>query len=130
MDNMNDWCIKTHGESGLTEKVLKSQLSLSECENQVLKFVQEWTPPGKCPLAGNSIGQDARFLRKYMPKFMDHLHYRVIDVSTIKELSRRWYPKEFSNVPMKKTTHRALDDIIESIEELKYYQKAVFKPSE
>ena len=86
MDNMNEWCVKQHGISGLTEKVLKSQLSLEKCESDVLEFVEKWTPKGKCPLAGNSIGQDAKFLSIHMPKLMEHLHYRVVDVSTIKEL--------------------------------------------
>ena len=78
-------------------------------------------------MAGNSVGQDARFLVKYMPKVMNHLHYRIVDVSTIKELSKRWYPNELEMRPQKKGAHRALDDIKESIEELVYYRKSVFK---
>ena len=101
--------------------------SLEEAENKVVAFVQKWTTENGCPLAGNSIGQDAKFLEKYMPKLMKHLHYRVIDVSTIKELSRRWYPEEFAMRPKKKLTHRALDDIKESIEELRYYKEKMFK---
>ena len=89
--------------------------------------MKKWTPEKKCPLAGNSVGQDAKFLVKYMPKVMNHLHYRIVDVSTIKELSRRWYPDELENAPKKKMTHRALDDIKESIEELAYYRNSVFK---
>ena len=77
---MGEWCIQHHGESGLTEKVQKSPLSLKDCENQVIEFVQEWTPKGKCPLAGNSVGQDGKFLEKYMPDFMAHLHYRSVNV--------------------------------------------------
>ncbi len=73
---MNEWCIQHHGESGLTKRVKESPLSLEDCENQVVEFVEKWTPKGKCPLAGNSVGQDAKFLVRYMPKLMDHLHYR------------------------------------------------------
>lgn len=127
LNSMGEWCTEHHGESGLTEKVQKSPLSLKECENQVIEFVQEWTPKGKCPLAGNSVGQDGKFLEKYMPNFMAHLHYRIVDVSTVKELVKRWYPGDFSRVPKKKLAHRALDDILESIEELKYYRKEVFR---
>ena len=130
MDNMNEWCVKQHGKSGLTEKVLKSDLTMEDCESQVLQFVKDWTPKGKCPLAGNSIGQDAKFLAKQMPKLMEHLHYRVVDVSTIKELVKRWYKNEDVCAPPKKMSHRALDDIIESINELKYYRKEIFKNQE
>ena len=77
---MGEWCIQHHGESGLTEKVQKSSLSLKDCESQVIEFVQEWTPKGKCPLAGNSVGQDGKFLEKHMPDFMAHLHYRSVNV--------------------------------------------------
>ena len=127
---MNEWCVEHHGQSGLTEKVKKSTISLKNSENQVLEFVQKWTPKGKCPLAGNSVGADKKFLEKYMPNFMEHLHYRIVDVSTVKELTKRWYPEDFSQAPIKKGAHRALDDIRESIEELKYYKKAVFKERE
>ena len=75
-------------------------------------------------MAGNSVGADKKFLEKYMPNFMEHLHYRIVDVSTVKELARRWYPEDFSQAPIKKGSHRALDDIRESIEELKYYKKS------
>ena len=92
LSGMGVWCVQTHGESGLTEKVKNSTLTLEECEKQVLEFVQEWTKKGKNCLAGNSIGQDAKFLEKHMPNLMDHLHYRIVDVSTVKELVKRWYP--------------------------------------
>merc|ERR1711993_76350 len=82
-----------HANSGLTKMVRDSTISLEEAENKILSFVKQWIPEKKCPLAGNSVGQDAKFLEKYMPKFMNHLHYRIVDVSTIKELSRRWYPE-------------------------------------
>lgn len=127
LSSMGEWCVQHHGESGLTEKVKNSKLSLKDCENQVLEFVQEWTPKGKCPLAGNSIGQDAKFLEKYMPNLMNHLHYRIVDVTSVKELVKRWYPGAYYGKPSKKLAHRALDDILESIDELKYYRQWVFK---
>lgn len=99
---------------------------MAEAEEQVLALIKKHTKPKSSPLAGNSVGQDAIFLRKYMPKIMDHLHYRIVDVSTIKELARRWYPEKIANVPKKKTCHRALDDIKESIAELEYYRKHFF----
>ena len=100
---------------------------MRECEKSLLHFVREHTPAGKCPLAGNSIGQDARFLSRLMPELMAHLHYRVVDVSTVKELVRRWQPEVAMAKPEKKLGHRALDDIKESIEELKYYKGHAFK---
>jgi len=131
LNSMNEWCVQQFsGEDGLTEKVRKSKISLEDAENQVVEFVQKWTPKGKCPLAGNSVGADKTFLVKYMPKFMDHLHYRIVDVATVKELTRRWYPEEFCQTPQKKLAHRALDDILEAIEELKYYRQSVFKKKE
>ncbi|XP_013384064.1 oligoribonuclease, mitochondrial [Lingula anatina] len=130
MDNMNDWCKEHHGKSGLTQAVKDSQISLQQAEKEVLAFVQDHTPAGSCPLAGNSIHADKKFLDKYMPDFMGHLHYRIIDVSTIKELCRRWYPTDLKKAPPKARTHRAMDDIRESIKELQYYQTALFKPPE
>ncbi|XP_034082659.1 small fragment nuclease isoform X2 [Gymnodraco acuticeps] len=117
-------------ESGLTQAVQDSKITLEQAEYEFLSFVRQHTPPGQCPLAGNSVHADKRFLDKFMPQFMFHLHYRIIDVSTIKELCRRWYPKEYKIVPHKKAAHRALDDIQESIKELKFYRANVFKPSE
>ena len=93
---------------------------------QMLKFLQNHIPEKCCPIAGNSVHADKKFLDKYMPKFSDHLHYRIIDVSTIKELAKRWYPSEYKKAPKKGLAHRARDDILESIEELKYYRKALF----
>ncbi|XP_010774720.1 small fragment nuclease isoform X2 [Notothenia coriiceps] len=116
-------------ESGLTQAVQDSKITLEQAEYEFLSFVRQHTPPGQCPLAGNSVHADKRFLDKFMPQFMFHLHYRIIDVSTIKELCRRWYPKEYKIVPHKKAAHRALDDIQESIKELKFYRANVFKPS-
>ncbi|TRY71221.1 hypothetical protein TCAL_10111 [Tigriopus californicus] len=124
---MDDWCTQHHAHSGLTQAVKDSPISLKECEIQMLDFIQSHVPKGQCPLAGNSIGQDQRFLTKYMPDFMSHLHYRVVDVSTIKELAKRWYPEIAQKAPKKKVTHRALDDIMESIEELRFYRATLFK---
>lgn len=127
LDNMGEWCKNQHGNSGLTEAVRKSNISLENAEQQMLDFVTKHTVEKQAPLAGNSIHVDRQFLEKYMKKFMNHLHYRIIDVSTVKELCRRWYPEDLGNAPKKKTSHRALDDIKESIEELKYYRSTIFK---
>ncbi|KAI8504222.1 Oligoribonuclease, mitochondrial [Branchiostoma belcheri] len=127
LDTMNDWCKEHHGKSGLTEAVRKSELSLQAAEYEMLSFVRQYTPPGVCPLAGNSVHVDKKFLEKYMPQFMNHLHYRIIDVSTIKELCRRWYPEDYNTSPQKSATHRALEDIRESIKELQFYRSHVFK---
>ena len=127
MESMGDWCKEHHGKSGLTKAVGESTTSLQEAEDTVLAFVQKHTEKGKHPLAGNSIHTDKNFLEKYMPKLIEHLHYRMVDVSTVKELCRRWFPFEYSKSPEKKEQHRALEDIRESIEELKYYRTAIFK---
>ena len=123
---MNDWCKEHHTKSGLWDKVTASTTTINEAEEDLLKFLVEYTEKGKNILCGNSIHQDRRFIHKYMPKLDDLLHYRMIDVSTVKELANRWYPKtdkEFT----KKNTHRAHDDIVESIEELKFYKEHFFK---
>ena len=127
LNAMGDWCQKHHAKSGLTESVRQSKISLKECEETVHEFLVKHTKKGACPLAGNSVGQDAKFLEKYMPKITQHLHYRIIDVSTIKELTKRWYPEIAREAPKKRLSHRALDDIKESIEELKFYREKVFK---
>lgn len=129
LDGMSDWCKEHHGKSGLTRAVRNSKITLQQAEYEFLSFVRQHTPPGQCPLAGNSVHADKRFLDKYMPQFMYHLHYRIIDVSTIKELCRRWFPEEYKMVPHKKASHRALDDIRESIKELQFYRANVFKAS-
>jgi len=125
MQRMGAWCVQHHGQSGLTQLVHDSKTNLKEAEQIMLEFVRKHTPPKKCVLAGNSVHADKKFLDKYMPSFMDHLHYRIVDVSTIKELSRRWYP--FLQPPLKKGAHRAVDDIYESIAELKWYRKNIFR---
>lgn len=127
LDAMGEWCKKTHGESGLTEASRQSKISVQVAQEIILDFVSKHTNIGECPLAGNSIGEDKRFLNVYMPKLINHFHYRIIDVSTIKELCRRWYPDVLKQAPRKKLTHRALEDIKESIAELKYYRGNLFK---
>ncbi len=121
LDAMDEWCTTHHGASGLTEKVRQSRISVAEAEQQTLTFVQQWVDAGASPLCGNSIWQDRRFLIKYMPALDAFCHYRNIDVSTLKELAARWRPEILSGIN-KKGSHRALDDIIESIQELAYYR--------
>lgn len=122
--NMNDFVRAMHTRSGLINE-WENGLSVEEAERKVTEYVARFTPDGVKPLlAGNSIGSDKKFLDRYMPNLMEHLHYRVIDVSTLKELARRWYPAVYSNRPPKNGGHRALADIIESLDELRYYRKA------
>ncbi|RNA40090.1 mitochondrial, partial [Brachionus plicatilis] len=125
LNGMDEWCTKTHGESGLTASCRSSQINIEQAEQIMLEFVQKHIPKGACPLAGNSIHVDRIFLNKYMKNFLNYLHYRIIDVSTIKELAKRWSDERQFFV--KKQTHRALDDIKESIDELKYYRIKFFK---
>lgn len=125
IDSMDEWNTTHHGDSGLIDRVRESELSTSEAETRTLEFVQAYTVEGKAPLCGNTIGQDRRFLFKYMPRLSSWLHYRNVDVSSIKELVCRWYPEEM-HAPTKKSNHRALDDIRGSIEELKWYRDYVF----
>ncbi|XP_058050358.1 oligoribonuclease, mitochondrial isoform X2 [Ahaetulla prasina] len=127
LDGMSDWCKEHHGKSGLTKAVKESTISLRQAEYEFLSFIRQQTPPGLCPLAGNSVHADKKFLDKYMPQFMKHLHYRIIDVSTVKELCRRWYPEDYEIAPKKSASHRALDDIRESIKELQFYRNNIFK---
>ena len=125
---MNDWNQKHHGESGLIDRVRASSVDEADAERQTLAFVAAHVPPQSAPLAGNSIHQDRLFLARYMKTLEAHIHYRNVDVSTIKELTRRWYPAEYDARPKKKGSHRALDDIRESIEELRYYRRVAFAP--
>jgi len=124
LDAMDDWNTDQHGRSGLTAAVKASTISCAEAERQTVEFMRTWTQPGTSPLCGNSIGQDRRFIRKYMKTIDAHLHYRMIDISSIKELSRRWYELD---PPPKSEGHRALDDIRESIEELRFYRQTIFR---
>ena len=125
LNNMNPWCIEHHGKSGLTQRCRDSQHSLSEATKQSVEFVKKWVPEGKSPMCGNSIGQDRRFINKYMPDFESHFHYRNLDVSSVKELARRWKPEILEYV-VKSGAHLALDDIKESIAELKVYREHFF----
>ncbi len=126
LDGMDPWCIEHHGKSGLTDRCRKSKVSLAQAEKETLAFLQKHCPAKKIPLCGNSIGQDRRFLVKYMPTLNDFFHYRNVDVSTIKELVQRWYPK-LEHGREKNKSHQVMDDIRESIEELQHYRKNVFR---
>ena len=124
---MDDWNTKHHGASGLTERVRQSQITDADAEAQTIAFIDAHVSARERPvLAGNSIHQDRRFIRRYMPALEKRLHYRMVDVSTIKELARRWYPQIIARQPPKRDTHRAFDDIRESIEELRFYRGQVF----
>jgi oligoribonuclease len=126
LDGMDEWNTKHHGESGLTQAVKDSRITLAQAEKQTLEFITRHCKPKASPLCGNTIYQDRRFLIEYMPDLESYLHYRLVDVSTIKELVKRWYGPQFQS-PQKKQKHKALDDILETIEELKFYRKTVFK---
>ncbi len=128
LDAMDDWNRQHHGASGLVDRVRASTLDEAAAETQMLEFVSAHVGPKSAPLAGNSIHQDRLFLAKYMPRLNEHLHYRNVDVSTIKELVRRWYPTAYGARPTKRGSHRARGDILESIDELRYYRSAVFIP--
>jgi oligoribonuclease len=125
LNNMNEWCIEHHGKSGLTKRCQESTVDLKTATLETIKFVEQFVAKGKSPMCGNSIGQDRRFINKYMPEFEDYFHYRNLDVSTVKELARRWKPEVLNQVD-KKGVHLALDDIRESIAELKVYQRHFF----
>ncbi|MFW5966449.1 MAG: oligoribonuclease [Persicimonas sp.] len=125
IEAMDEWNTTHHGESGLIEKVRESDLSVGEVEKQTLEFVQNYTEEESAPLCGNTITQDRRFLYRYMPQLSSWLHYRNVDVSSIKELVARWYPEEM-HAPTKPSEHRALDDIRGSIEELRWYRDYIF----
>ena len=118
---MDEWNTRQHGQSGLTERVRQSNISLTTAEQRTLAFIQRHVPPDTSPVCGNTVGQDRRFLYRYMPKLEKYFHYRHIDVSTLKELARRWMPKlpKFD----KDSKHLAMSDIYDSIEELKYYRE-------
>lgn len=126
LEGMDEWCVEQHGKSGLTERVRQSKITLEEAENATLEFIKTYCPERKVPLCGNTIGQDRRFLVKYMPRLHDYFHYRSVDVSTVKELVSRWYPAD-KHIYSKEKQHEAMADIRESIRELAYYRKAVFK---
>jgi oligoribonuclease len=123
---MDPWCIEHHGKSGLTARCRASSTTLARAEQLTLEFLKPHCSPQASPLCGNSIGQDRRFLYKYMPTLNDFFHYRNVDVSTIKELVKRWYPAA-AQAPEKNKTHSVLEDIRESIDELRHYRETVFK---
>lgn len=126
LDAMDEWNKNTHGRSGLIEKIKASTLDEAAVEAAALAFLQVWVPKGASPMCGNSIGQDRRFMVRYMPQLEDWFHYRNLDVSTLKELCRRWKP-DLAKGFVKKADHTALTDIRESIEELKYYREHFIK---
>ncbi len=127
LDNMDNWNTSTHSKSGLIDRVKASHLTEAEVEMQMLEFLQQYVPEGISPMCGNSICQDRRFLARSMPKLEAYFHYRNLDVSTLKELVKRWKPEIKSGV-VKNGKHEALADIIDSIEELKYYRKHFIVP--
>ena len=127
---MDDVVTSMHSGNGLLDEIKASPISLAEAEDAVLALVEKHCDPAHpAPLAGNSIATDRTFIRAQMPRLDAALHYRMIDVSTVKELSRRWFPKAYYNQPQKGMAHRALADIVESIRELDYYRRAVFVPA-
>lgn len=123
---MDDWNVRTHGASGLTERVRASTYSDALAEQATIAFLEQWVPQGASPICGNSVGQDRRFLFRYMPALEQYFHYRYLDVSTLKELARRWKPEVLDGFT-KKNTHQALDDIRESIAELAYYRETFIR---
>ncbi|HET8927821.1 MAG TPA: oligoribonuclease [Microbacterium sp.] len=129
MENMGEFVTQMHRTSGLLAEI-PSGVSLADAEFQSLEYIQRFAPvSGKSPLAGNTIGTDRMFLAKYMPRVDRWLHYRNVDVSSVKELARRWYPRAYIHAPVKSGGHRALADIRESIRELAYYRQAVLVPA-
>jgi oligoribonuclease len=129
LEQMNDFVRDMHTSSGLLDE-LATGITMAEAEERVLTYVRDWAPePSKAPLGGNTVGTDRGFLARDMPALESHLHYRIIDVSSIKELALRWFPRAFFNSPKKIGGHRALADIRESIAELRYYREAIFVPS-
>lgn len=125
LDNMDEWCINQHGKSGLTERCRQSNISEQQACEMTIDFLKDYVPAGKSPMCGNSICQDRRFMHEHMLTLEQFFHYRNLDVSTIKELARRWQPEILAGVK-KKGTHLALDDIRESIDELKHYREFFF----
>lgn len=122
---MDEWNTRTHGESGLVDRVRASSINEEEAERRTLEFVKKYVKKNSSPLCGNTICQDRRFLYRYMPRLEGYLHYRNLDVSSLKELADYWYPG-LSGEFTKRSTHRALDDIVESIEELRFYRERLF----
>jgi len=128
LDQMDSYVREMHTKSGLLVAIEGSTLSLADAGRATLAFLRQHLDPGQVPLAGNSIGTDRRFLAAQLPELERFFHYRSVDVSTIKELVRRWYPDALAAAPSKETTHRAMDDIKESVAELAFYRQTVFLP--
>ena len=122
---MDDWCTTTHTNSGLVERIRQSTITEAQAVAQTVAFLEQWVPKGVSPICGNSIGQDRRFLYKHMPVLEQYFHYRYLDVSTLKELTRRWKPELLDGFS-KQSSHLALDDIHDSIAELRYYREHIF----
>ncbi len=128
LDAMDDFVRSMHTKSGLLAEIASSTVTLEQAGAATLEFIRAHVPsPRTVPLAGNSIGTDRRFLAAYLPDIEEYLHYRSVDVSTVKELARRWYPESMKGAPVKAGGHRAMDDIRESVAELAYYRKAIFR---
>ena len=128
LERMPDIVRDMHATSGLTEEVIASTVTVRDAELAVLAYLRKFVEPGKAPLCGNSIATDRGFIARDMKELEDFLHYRMVDVSSVKELSRRWYPRAYFNSPKKAGGHRALADILESVKELRYYRSTVFVP--
>ena len=126
LDAMDSWNRSTHSKSGLTAKVKASAMTEEQAQDELIAFLSQYVPAGKSPLCGNTVSQDRRFMFKYMPKLEQFFHYRTIDVSTLKELARRWKPELLKGFE-KRSKHEALADIYESIDELKYYREVFIK---
>lgn len=126
LNAMDEWNTNTHGRTGLTERVRASRYTEAEVEQRLLDFMAEWLPEKTSPICGNSVHQDRRFMVKYMPRLEAYFHYRNLDVSTLKELARRWHPQVAKSV-VKRGSHQALDDILESIEEMRHYREHFLK---
>lgn len=129
MDQMNEWCARTHGQTGLTAAVVASDVTPEQAADGLLAYIKKHVPEaGTGILAGNSVHADRAFLnREPYRKVLDHLHYRILDVSSLKEATRRWSPRALETMPVKKMLHKAKDDILESIEEARFYKEAVFQ---
>ena len=126
LDGMDDWNTETHTRSGLVKRVRESTIDETECERIFIETFRRFVPEGKSPMCGNTIGQDRRFMARWLPNLERYFHYRYVDVSTLKELARRWAPEHVKSFP-KSTRHQALSDIQESIDELKHYRRTIMK---
>ena len=126
LDGMDEWNTRQHGNSGLTQRVRDSRISAADAERQTCDFLAQWVPSGASPMCGNSICQDRRFMARYMPELEKYFHYRNLDVSSVKEIARRWHPEVLKGFN-KQSSHLALDDIRDSIEELEHYRSTFFR---